>query len=559
MTPANCDENCASLLKRSSLRRETIGRHEVDSDPELLRGVLPKHLLQNAAQLVRTDAEVYANSFPVKQVDRFLSHSWQAPAVWKAIALLTFFNGTAAAWWSLVVSASVAFLRLSWTCGMWHHPDDVHSTKILVPLGSEISFAGWCTCTHVFVYFVVLLFHQSIRQLLQRNSGQDRGDSQSSALFIDKACIHQTDEQRKKVGVKCIGAFLSRSRRMMIVLDGTYCTRLWCLFEVAVFLRFHKEQELDFVPVSAGLNALRIWVKGFFLVIALLLTFDASLVEAILSSNLHPTNNLIRVTLPTLLCLWLLFSCFVSQLRVRIRERRIVAEQLDYLSVSSAQCSQEADRLHVTSLLEDLYGMITVCDNRLRLVKRTMLHQIGTESLDFGDAMSTVGGVLCAFSMDVVVSAHHAGGRTAWYAFGCAVAAFVQVPTLLQVLSSVARFNVRSRGAKDVASTAVIGAVPVVITTVWLAIFVGVSNMMVAQTACAFVSLAVTISLQRTSDHGWLSSLASHVDQPLREVVGCWLALASSGAQGDRHVFGASKLNTHGRRLTRLGAELCAR
>ena len=93
---------------------------------------------------------------------------------------------------------------------MWHHPDDVHSTKILVPLGSEISFAGWCTCTHVFVYFVVLLFHQSIRQLLQRNSGQDRGDSQSSALFIDKACIHQTDEQRKKVGVKCIGAFLSR-------------------------------------------------------------------------------------------------------------------------------------------------------------------------------------------------------------------------------------------------------------------------------------------------------------------------------------------------------------
>ena len=67
------------------------------------------------------------------------------------------------------------------------------------------------------------------------------------------------------------------------------------------------------------------------------------------------------------------------------RTHRILAEELDYLSVSGAQCSQEADRLHVISLLEDLYGMTTVSDNRLRLVKRTMLRQLGTESLDFGD------------------------------------------------------------------------------------------------------------------------------------------------------------------------------
>ena len=137
---------------------------------------------------------------------------------------------------------------------------------------------------------------------------------------------------------------------MMIVLDGTYCTRLWCLFEVAVFLRFHKEQELDFVPVSAGLNALRIWVKGFFLVIALLLTFDASLVEAILSSNLHPTNNLISVTLPTLLCLWLLFSCFVSQLRVRIRERRSGPTLSLLSSEDDASNGHDLPNIHSSSL-----------------------------------------------------------------------------------------------------------------------------------------------------------------------------------------------------------------
>jgi len=46
----------------------------------------------------------------------------------------------------------------------------------------------------------------------------------------------------KLAGIHGLGAFLLHSKRMLILYDSTYHTRLWCVFEMAAFLHVHGEQ-----------------------------------------------------------------------------------------------------------------------------------------------------------------------------------------------------------------------------------------------------------------------------------------------------------------------------
>ncbi|CAJ1460016.1 unnamed protein product [Effrenium voratum] len=75
-------------------------------------------------------------------------------------------------------------------------------------------------------------------------------------VFLDRLCINQRDVKQKMEGVLNIGACLKRSEKLMIIWDSSYCYRLWCIFELAAFLRTHETPDMLVQPLSVAVLSL---------------------------------------------------------------------------------------------------------------------------------------------------------------------------------------------------------------------------------------------------------------------------------------------------------------
>lgn len=83
-------------------------------------------------------------------------------------------------------------------------------------------------------------------------------------MFLDIACINQTDEQLKFEGLISIGAFLKKlgycykklkSRTLLVLWDPTLVSRRWCIFEMAAFLHsceLDAKKDIVICPVLVG-------------------------------------------------------------------------------------------------------------------------------------------------------------------------------------------------------------------------------------------------------------------------------------------------------------------
>eukprot|EP00927_Polykrikos_kofoidii_P068527 TRINITY_DN6388_c0_g2_i5.p1 TRINITY_DN6388_c0_g2~~TRINITY_DN6388_c0_g2_i5.p1 ORF type:complete len:458 (-),score=34.14 TRINITY_DN6388_c0_g2_i5:30-1304(-) len=69
-------------------------------------------------------------------------------------------------------------------------------------------------------------------------------------IFLDKICISQTHEGKKLDGVVGIGAFLNASDCLLVLLDSTYVTRLWCVFELAAFSKLMERHRNKVVRIK---------------------------------------------------------------------------------------------------------------------------------------------------------------------------------------------------------------------------------------------------------------------------------------------------------------------
>ena len=64
-------------------------------------------------------------------------------------------------------------------------------------------------------------------------------------MFLDKTCIDQTNDEEKRKGIVSLGYSLKNSKRMLILWDITFYTRLWCVYEFAVHLKLKSAGESD--------------------------------------------------------------------------------------------------------------------------------------------------------------------------------------------------------------------------------------------------------------------------------------------------------------------------
>ncbi|CAE7019586.1 unnamed protein product [Symbiodinium sp. CCMP2456] len=297
-----------------------LGRHillmtqMLATRPQVVRGIRifrvlqggPRDWMQGALHRLHADSEVTTS------LDEFWCHSWHIHPAAKYFSVV-FLNNGFAAFVVGTLSAGLAFSLC--VAGLLHS-------------------AGACTLCGTGGYYLTLLLWQRWK-----------------LVFLDIACIHQTDVQVKLEGLVSIGAFLKKSRTLLVLWDPTLVSRLWCIFEMAAFLHsceFDAQKDVKICPVLVG----PVFLLGHFGLCVLMVIYAYAPVPLV---PFWPWGGLL-VAMLALPCLTL----FAYVLLVFCSNIETMQKQVRYFKVegSSSQC---CTRNHV----DPTTGQRTICDRSI--------------------------------------------------------------------------------------------------------------------------------------------------------------------------------------------------
>ncbi|CAE8733824.1 unnamed protein product [Polarella glacialis] len=172
-----------------------------------------------------------ALSFPTDKYDVFISHSWRTSR-WAKYAALLYYTSLVPAVCAGLAAGILAFAL------------QVHG--ILPPFGlierqdsaAPLPRSFWCQVTGGCTCFATLVMWARLVELAESTR------STRASYFVDCLCINQSDAALKQAGIDSIGAYLRNSDSMLVLWSPEYFTRLWCCFELAVFLEKSTNAEL---------------------------------------------------------------------------------------------------------------------------------------------------------------------------------------------------------------------------------------------------------------------------------------------------------------------------
>ncbi|CAJ1408424.1 unnamed protein product [Effrenium voratum] len=263
--------------------------------PQVIRVTQARHALWRFGQVFRegrSGPNRYHQSEVRSNIAQFWSHSWQGSALPKVLLLLAIYNGIPA-----VLVGSAAFV----TTRICTEPE-------LGPFPAKNPLA-WSMLAGVTFSSLTFLLWQSRRR-----------------VFLDRICIHQTNERLKLEGTMNLAALLKHSRSLLVCWDPSYMLRMWCTVELAVFLKCHAQGLLIIRPVSWGGCA----IAGFLSLATLLAGSD--LLTLLLTEDFLGRGDLQWVALVTSFiyaAFGFLFMYFCSAAaRAHFRAANAVQEQL---------------------------------------------------------------------------------------------------------------------------------------------------------------------------------------------------------------------------------------
>eukprot|EP00929_Paragymnodinium_shiwhaense_P102093 TRINITY_DN65289_c0_g1_i1.p1 TRINITY_DN65289_c0_g1~~TRINITY_DN65289_c0_g1_i1.p1 ORF type:complete len:580 (+),score=54.04 TRINITY_DN65289_c0_g1_i1:112-1851(+) len=232
VTPSQASENLAILQLATTLRAD------------LLRGVTLVEAMSGCCRHYRSRAvrgSDFELSAPAPELDAFVSHDWATSHWQKYFALSHLYNGQAACICSLAVAfvASLIQLSLIVTCGI----DSSAAAALSFESGPEERVGWLAQVAASCVWFVVFIWWQRIRSCL---------GIPAKLVFLDKLCIHQTDQDRKLEGIYGLAGFLRASGNLVVLWSPRYFTRLWCAYELAAWYALHGKlnHNVIFYPLS---------------------------------------------------------------------------------------------------------------------------------------------------------------------------------------------------------------------------------------------------------------------------------------------------------------------
>ncbi|CAJ1360086.1 unnamed protein product [Effrenium voratum] len=202
--------------------------------PEVLRDAAAYKVFQSCSEVLREGGgeASFAKSQVTDRIQEFWSHSWHSSAWKKVLTLLVLNNGPAAI-------ALGTFCALLGAC-------------LFLLNGQAPGFM--CPVLGVAGAGFTLAFWRSRKR-----------------IFLDAMCISQTDDELKTQAIRSLAGILNKSDSMLVLWDESFADRLWCIFELAAFLKSQESQAkaLPIIcptlagPISVGLFAMAVVAAGF--------------------------------------------------------------------------------------------------------------------------------------------------------------------------------------------------------------------------------------------------------------------------------------------------------
>ncbi|CAE7361421.1 unnamed protein product [Symbiodinium natans] len=172
------------------------------------------------------DFDTFTLSDVTHKLHVFISYNWAMPQWLKFLALAFHFNHKAAS-----VAAALAYI-LAVLLVMLHAK--AHEGVDDLYFRSHVG-TGVCVVT----YWLFLLCWHDVKALCFRRGKR---------VFLDRCCIHQTDEELKQQGIENLDIFLQLSDQMLVVYSELYTKKLWTMYELATFLPKRGPSRLVVLP-----------------------------------------------------------------------------------------------------------------------------------------------------------------------------------------------------------------------------------------------------------------------------------------------------------------------
>lgn len=260
--------------------------------------------------------------------DYFISHNWSVPRWKKFMALGMIWSGK-----RVLVSCCLVQVVCFVLVALGVLP--------LTPMingNDEGQMSIWCSSATFVTFFVVFLFSSDVLQIL---------GVKGYRTFLDKVCVDQSDEDKKREGIGAITAFLYHSDAMVVLYSEMYLTRLWTVYELTTFLALRPDANILVQPVILGPVAVY-FVLIQFLRIPELLLLPSDLEQLKqdtpwgLAFGLFITLDLLGVLIGAIF------------LRMWGSTRASMQQQIDQFSFESAACHDENDRVQILSAIKKI-------------------------------------------------------------------------------------------------------------------------------------------------------------------------------------------------------------
>ncbi|CAE8606187.1 unnamed protein product [Polarella glacialis] len=167
-----------------------------------------------------------ALSFPTDKYDIFISHTWRTGRIAKYAALLYYTSLFPALCAGLAAGILAFALQVNGILPPFGVIEGYETAEYPEPLPGSL----WCILTGGCTCFATLVMWARLFDLAESTRGT------KVSYFFDRLCINQSDAELKQAGIDSIGAYLRNSNSMLVLWAPEYFTRLWCNFELAVFL-----------------------------------------------------------------------------------------------------------------------------------------------------------------------------------------------------------------------------------------------------------------------------------------------------------------------------------
>jgi len=294
------------------------------TNPEVLRVTPAFCAFEQCALALRGECEhdLFFKSQISHKISTFWSHSWHG-GQWKKIATLIFlYNGPVAVlcgW--LFAILTVPLFHYGLLPGLDRGWDD---GKL---------FSCWALWSGLLVTICVIIFWRP-----------------RSYVFLDRICISQKDNELKAQAIFSLAGLLKSSDSMLILWDPTWTERLWCLFELAAFLKSNPDRKKQLIirPILLGPVSTAVFVTVAAAMIPITMVPVAS----------HPTTVFLPVAGALLGGLVVAYAT-VSTLRNYFRDLDTMKCQLSSISFDSTKSSC-CDRQHVSDS-----GEFLICDRKV--------------------------------------------------------------------------------------------------------------------------------------------------------------------------------------------------